>query len=122
MTQNFENHAKFVPAFHVVILGIFTINLGWSFYRMAHAFSVESVILLLLAVAFILLALYSRMLALTVQDRVIRMEMRLRMLRVPPGALSARIPEFDVRQLVGPAVCERFRVTGTGEESSRRKT
>jgi len=51
MAQNFENHAKFVPGFHVVVLGIFTINLGWSLYRVAHAFSVESVIALLLAVA-----------------------------------------------------------------------
>jgi hypothetical protein len=53
MTQNFENHVKFVPAFHIVVLGIFTINLGWSLYRVAHTFSAESVISLLLAIAFI---------------------------------------------------------------------
>ena len=100
MTQNFENHAKFVPAFHVVVLGIFTINLGWSLYRVAHAFSTESVLSLLLAIAFILLALYSRMFALTVQDRVIRLEMRLRMLQVLPPELRPRISEFGVGQLV----------------------
>jgi len=100
MTQNFENHAKFVPAFHVVVLGIFTINLGWSLYRVAHAFSTESVLSLLLAIAFILLALYSRMFALTVQDRVIRLEMRLRMLQVLPPELRPRISEFSVGQLV----------------------
>ena len=100
MTQNFENHAKFVPAFHVVVLGIFTINLGWSLYRVAHAFSTESVLSLPLAIAFILLALYSRMFALTVQDRVIRLEMRLRMLQVLPPELRPRISEFSVGQLV----------------------
>jgi len=100
MTQNFENHAKFVPAFHVVVLGIFTINIGWSLYRVAHAFSTESVLSLLLAIAFILLALYSRMFALTVQDRVIRLEMRLRMLQVLPPELRPRISEFSVDQLV----------------------
>jgi dolichyl-phosphate-mannose--protein O-mannosyl transferase len=100
MTQNFDNHAKFVPAFHVVVLGIFTINLGWSLYRVAHAFSTESVLSLLLAIAFILLALYSRMFALTVQDRVIRLEMRLRMLQVLPPELRPRISEFSVGQLV----------------------
>ena len=63
MTQNFENHAKFVPAFHIVVLGIFTINLGWSLYRVSHAFSAESVISLLLAIAFILLALAALALA-----------------------------------------------------------
>jgi Family of unknown function (DUF6526) len=100
MTQNFDNHAKFVPAFHVVVLGIFTINLGWSLYRVAHAFSAESVLSLLLAIAFILLALYSRMFALTVQDRVIRLEMRLRLLQVLPAELRPRISEFNVNQLV----------------------
>lgn len=100
MTQNFENHAKFVPAFHVVVLGIFTINLGWSLYRVAHAFSAESVLSLLLAVAFILLAFYSRTFALTVQDRVIRLEMRLRMLQILPVELRPRISEFSVNQLV----------------------
>jgi hypothetical protein len=97
MAQNFENHAKLVPGFHVAVLGIFTINLGWSLYRVAHTFSAESVISLLLAIALMLLAFYSRIFALTVQDRVIRLEMRLRMMRVLPGVLRARIPEFDVR-------------------------
>jgi len=100
MTQNFENHAKFVPAFHVVVLGTFTINLGWSLYRVAHAFSAESVLSLLLAVAFILLAFFSRTFALTVQDRVIRLEMRLRMLQILPVELRPRISEFSVNQLV----------------------
>jgi hypothetical protein len=100
MAQNFENHAKFVPGFHAAVLGIFTINLGWSLYRVAHAFSAESVISLLLAIAFILLAFYSRIFALTVQDRVIRLEMRLRMQQLLPAELRARIPEFGVNQLV----------------------
>ena|ERR1700719_1146005 len=100
MTQTFENHAKFVPAFHVVVLGIFTINLGWSLYRVAHAFSAESALSLLLAIAFILLAFYSRTFALTVQDRVIRLEMRLRLLQILPAELRPRISEFSVNQLV----------------------
>lgn len=98
--QSFDNHTKLVPPFHVVVLGIFGINLVWSLYRVAHAFSAESVISLLLAIAFILLALYARIFALTVQDRVIRLEMRLRLLQVLPAELRPRIPEFTVGQLV----------------------
>jgi Family of unknown function (DUF6526) len=100
MTQNFENHAKFVPAFHIFILGVFAINLVWSIYRLIHVFSAESVISLLLAIAFILLAFYSRTFALTVQDRVIRLEMRLRMEQLLPAELRTRIPEFSASQLV----------------------
>lgn len=100
MTQNFENHTKLVPAFHFVVLPIFAINLVWSLYRIAHVFSAESVISLLVAVAFVLLALYSRMFSLTVQDRVIRLEMQLRMQQLLPADLKPRIPEFTVAQLV----------------------
>ena len=100
MTQNFDNHAKFVPGFHVLVLGILAINLIWSIYRFFHAFSVESTISLLLAIAFVLLAFYARIFALAVQDRLIRLEMRLRMLQILPAELRPRIPEFSVGQLV----------------------
>ena len=99
-TQNFENHVKIVPGFHVVTLGIFTINLGWRIYGVAHAFSAETAISLLLAIAFILGALFARLFALAVQDRVIRLEMRLRMREILPAELRPRIPEFTVSQLV----------------------
>jgi hypothetical protein len=99
-TQNFENHAKTVPAFHFVVLPIFLINLIWSIYRLAHGFSAEAVMSVLLAVAFILLALTARRFAMTVQDRVIRLEMRLRLQQLLPGNLRERIPEFTVGQLV----------------------
>src|SRR5580698_2883716 len=50
--------------------------------------------------ALMLLALYARMFALAVQDRVIRLEMQLRMQGVLPANLRARIPEFTLNQLV----------------------
>lgn len=98
--QNFENHTKLVPAFHFVVLPILGINLVWSVIRIVHVLNGESVISLLLAVAFVLLALYSRLFALSVQDRVIRLEMQLRMQQLLPADLKLRIPEFTVAQLV----------------------
>jgi hypothetical protein len=50
--------------------------------------------------AFLLMFLSMRAFAVTVQDRVIRLEMRLRLERVLPAELKARIPELGVRQLV----------------------
>jgi len=99
-TQNFENHAKVVPAFHFFVLPVFLINIGWSIYRVAHAFSAEAVLSLVLAIAFMTLALTVRVFALTVQDRVIRLEMRLRLQQTLPVDLRPRIPEFTVGQLV----------------------
>ncbi|HXQ25578.1 MAG TPA: DUF6526 family protein [Candidatus Acidoferrales bacterium] len=99
-TQNFENHAKFVPAFHFVAVPIFLINLIWSIYRVVHAFSAESVIALLVALALLLLGFNARLFALTVQDRIIRLEMRLRLQQLLSADLRTRIPEFEVGQLV----------------------
>jgi Family of unknown function (DUF6526) len=52
------------------------------------------------AVALLLLALFARLFALTVQDRVIRLEMRLRLTEILSADLRPRIPEFTARQLV----------------------
>jgi Family of unknown function (DUF6526) len=99
-TQNFENHAKFVPGFHIGVLGIFGANLIYRVVRLFYGFNVERIFGLLLAIAFLMAAFYARIFALTVQDRVIRLEMRLRMERVLPAELRGRIAEFSMGQLV----------------------
>jgi hypothetical protein len=98
--QNFENHAKFLAPFHFIVAPILLINIGWSIYRVIHAFSAGSVIGLLVALALLALAFTARMMALTVQDRVIRLEMRLRMAQILPPDLRARIADFSTGQLV----------------------
>jgi Family of unknown function (DUF6526) len=98
--QSFENHAKIFPPFHFVAGPILIINLGWSVFRVIHAFSANAVMQLLLAVGLLALAISTRLMALTVQDRVIRLEMRLRMAEVLPPDLRSRIGEFSAGQLV----------------------
>jgi hypothetical protein len=99
-TQNFENHVKFVPGFHIGVLGIFGANLIYNVVRIIQGFNVERLFGLLVAIGLILCALFGRIFALTVQDRVIRLEMRLRMERMLPPDLRGRILEFSVGQLV----------------------
>jgi hypothetical protein len=98
--QNFENHAKFLPPFHFFVAPILLINIGWCIYRVIHAFSAGSIIGLLVALALLVLAFTARIMALTVQDRVIRLEMRLRMAEILPPDLRARIADFSTGQLV----------------------
>jgi hypothetical protein len=98
--QSFENHTRVVPAYHMLTLGIFVVNLLWSIYRIIRVPGVDSLVSLLLAAAFILLLLYARSFALRVQDRVIRLEMRLRLRGLLPPDLQGRILEFTPRQLV----------------------
>ncbi len=115
--QTLANHSRIVPAFHMVALPILALNLADQIYRMVRlGISFDSVVSLLLAIALILVALYARMFALTVQDRVIRLEMRLRLEGVLPPDLKPLIPKFSVDQLVAlrfasdaelPTLCRR---------------
>ncbi len=98
--QNFKNHARFVPAFHFFVAPVFLLNIAWSIVRVVRSFSFGTIVALLVAIALFLLALTARIFALTVQDRVIRLEMRLRMQQTLPPDLVPRIPEFTVGQLV----------------------
>ncbi len=99
--QNFANHPKTVPLFHYFVIPALTLNFGWSIYRLAHwRHWMDGLVELLTAAALLVLAFFARMFALTVQDRVIRLEERLRFERLLPEDLKARIPEFTVAQLV----------------------
>ena len=98
--QSFKNHARFVPAFHFFVAPVFLINIVWSVVRVVRSFSFGTIISLLVAIALFLLAFTARIFALTVQDRVIRLEMRMRMQQTLPPDLTPRIPEFTVSQLV----------------------
>lgn len=99
-TQTFENHARFIPLYHVGIFGVLVVNLLWSLYRLVAAFSWTTVLGALMALAFLGLFFFMRIFALTVQDRVIRLEMRLRLEKLLPGDLKPRILDLSRDQLV----------------------
>jgi len=107
--QTFDNHVRIIPTYHGVVFGIFAINLLWSLYRAATSFSWEALLALLLAVALLFLSFHARLMALTVQDRVIRLEMRLRLERLLPADLRNRFDELTVDQFVS------LRFAGDGE-------
>jgi hypothetical protein len=97
-TQTFENHAKLVPAYHFFTFGLAAINLLWNLYRTAVDFSVAQLMSLAVAVVLLMLFFFARIFALTVQDRVIRLEMRMRLATLVPD-LAPRVGEFTVNQL-----------------------
>jgi hypothetical protein len=98
--QNFENHVKFVPQFHFFVVPVLLVNVIWSIVRLVHSVSAWTAFEVLVAFALLLLAFVSRVTALTVQDRLIRLEMRLRLLEMLPADLKPRIGDFTVGQLV----------------------
>ncbi len=100
MEQNFKNHAKFVPAFHYFVGPVLMANVVISIMRAVHLFDFDHVFAVLVALALLVLAFLARIFALTVQNRVIRLEMWLRMRELLPADLQPRIKDFTVGQLV----------------------
>lgn len=99
--QNFANHGRFLPPFHFFVIPVMVINFFWSIYRWyASRWSLNGLESVVVAAALVLGFLTARMMALSVQDRVIRLEERLRCERLLPADLKPHIGEFTVSQLV----------------------
>jgi hypothetical protein len=98
--QNYKNHSRLVPMFHFGVLGLFLVNFLWAAFRLTRSATGQSAIDLLMAIGLILLALSVRSMILRVQDRVIRLEMRLRLRDALPADLQSRIPALTPRQLI----------------------
>jgi hypothetical protein len=104
--QSFANHTRLFPPFHFFVLPVLLINLVVQFYRLfkypliSPFFVLMGIFSVLLAGALLVGFVSVRIFALTVQDRVIRLEERLRYQRLLPADLQPRIGEFTVAQLV----------------------
>jgi hypothetical protein len=98
--QSFESHAKIVPGYHRWTAALVALPTLYFAYRAAFDFSADRLALSLFAIGVLLTATYARVFPVGVQDRVIRLEERLRMERVLPVDLQPRISELTTRQLV----------------------
>jgi hypothetical protein len=99
--QNFANHGRFFPPFHFFVAPVMLLNLIWSIVRLwRQGFSWDGSERVLLALGLTVGFVSARLMALKVQDRVIRLEERLRYERILPADLKPRIGEFTVDQMV----------------------
>jgi hypothetical protein len=98
--QSFENHAMIVFGYHRVASGLVVLLLGYFLFRTATDFSLDRLASVALVIAVALVGLYARVFALGVQDRVIRLEERMRMQRLFPTDLAGRIESFTTEQLI----------------------
>jgi hypothetical protein len=99
VAQSYANHRKVVPGFHFLTLGLAIVYLLWALYRVIFHFSQDHLFELLPAVVLGLLCWYARGFPLVVQNRVIRLEERLRLERLVPE-LRGRADELTAGQLI----------------------
>ena len=99
--QSFQSHAKWVPPFHFFVLPVLLINFGFQIYWCVKAgFTISGVVSVLFAAAVVTGFVMCRVMAMKVQDRLIRIEERIRLERILPADMHARIGEFTIDQLV----------------------
>jgi Family of unknown function (DUF6526) len=98
--QTYKNHPRLLPAYHLFVLPVLLLNVLNEVRRAWRNPSEGSLFLVVVATALFTLAFLSRSQTLTVQDRVIRLEMRLRLQQILPPELQTRIQNLTHRQLI----------------------
>lgn len=101
--QSFQHHTRLFPPFHFVLMPILVFNLIFSIYTTAHLYPAHRYLFywwIVMSIALILLAVLSRVQALKAQDRIIRLEERLRLASLLPANELPHIQEFTTAQLI----------------------
>jgi len=105
-TQSYATHRRYFPLFHFFAIPLLVINLivrivyAWMHRGARLVWWEIAVALALLAVAFA-----SRIMALTVQDRLIALEETIRLQRCLPDELRGRIGDLSKGQLIALRFC-----------------
>ncbi len=99
--QSYENHARWLPPFHFFVLPVLLVYVLNSLRHAVLSPSLSTGFALLVAAALFMTALLARIMALKAQDRVIRLEMRLRLREVLPPDLHGRINELTPEHMIG---------------------
>ena len=98
--QSYQKHTRWLPPFHFFVVPVLLINVINAARHLwmdpTRHFAWELVV----AAALFMVAFLSRAQAVTVQDRVIRLEMRLRLRGILPPDLQPNIETLTHRQLV----------------------
>ena len=98
--QNVANHARYVPGFHFVTGSLAGFNLVWALVRVVKHPMGDTYSAVLVAVTLVLLFWYTRAFPVAVQDRLIRLEERLRLARLMPPEMQSRCDELTADQLI----------------------
>jgi Family of unknown function (DUF6526) len=97
--QSFANHTRWHPPFHFFVMPVLLINFFWVVLLFVKAPTANSGWLIVVSVALLLLGFFTRINSLRVQDRLIRLEEKLRYQQVLPQQLSAQMNALTPAQV-----------------------
>jgi hypothetical protein len=99
--QSYQSHGRFDPPFHFFIIPVMFINFIVSIVYAVRHMSGMTIWFVVVSLALLMAAFKMRLYALRNQDRVIRLEERVRMQALLPEPLRARIGELSLQQCIG---------------------
>lgn len=98
--QSFANHAKFDPPFHFFVLPVLLVNIFVVAFFYFRSPGLGGAWIVLVSVALLVFAGRTRSFVTHLQDRIIRLEERLRLSTVLQEPLRSRISELSDTQLI----------------------
>ena len=98
--QSYQNHVRRLPMTYTVMALIVVANILWSAYRLVGGLTGDSIMAFLVSIALFIMALSARTQTLTVQNRVVRLEMRHRFRDLLPADVAARACALPIPQIV----------------------
>lgn len=99
--QSYANHRRVFPLYHLFALPILLAHVAVTLVGAVREPTLWTVWMVVVAVGLVAAVVANRASTLIVQNRVIGLEMRLRLATVLPVELCQRIPELQIKQLVG---------------------
>jgi hypothetical protein len=100
LPQNYATHGRIDPSFHLFLAPVAAASILVAIVHLVRFPSFNSAWLFLVAVAVGVAIFKMRLYSLKVQDRVIRLEERVRLQQILSEPLRSRIPELTVAQLI----------------------
>ncbi len=101
--QSFKNYTRWMPPFHFFVLPLLLLNFIFSIYATIHHWPEHRILFLwwiVMSIVLFIMAGLARSGAIKVQDRVIRLEERLRLAALLPAEDRAHIDELSIQQLI----------------------
>jgi hypothetical protein len=99
--QTYANHTRWDPLFHFFVLPVAAINVVVVIWNLIKNPSLGAGWIVILAIAAAVAVAKVRLYPLKAQDRLIRLEERLRLAQLLPATLRSRIGDLTEAQLVG---------------------
>ena len=98
--QTYENHVRWYPLVHFFLFPLLILNFLYQAVRLYQEPSADRAVFTLLSFAFIGMVLAARTQALRAQDRVIRLEEKLRYKELVPAELASRASNLSAGQVI----------------------